>query len=187
MHKLKALSIGGAVLIALLASTTAAHATTVTSPSGTQYSGTISAESTNSVFEGSFTSVPCKKMVITWKVESQGAGVTAEGKVSTFSFLECSATVTVKKTGSVSKHSSLFGNATMTGSGQEFVVHSSVGECIFTTSNTDLGVVKGGFPARVVPDNTRVVPRTGGSFFCGSSMEWKGDFTVTTPRSLFFD
>jgi hypothetical protein len=185
MNKLKSLMIGGASAVAFLVMIGTAQATVVTS-SGASYTSTISAESTNSVFHGSFLSVPCTKAIIVWKVESHGAGTTAEGKVSSLSFSGCKYPVTVKKAGSVSKHATSSGNATMTGSGQEIAIHTSIGECVATTNATHLGVVTGGVPA-ILPDNTRVVPRTGGSFFCGSSIQWTGAFTVTTPSSLSFD
>lgn len=98
--------------------------------------------------------------------------------------------VTTLKTGSIEKHtagSTANGNATMTGTGQEFTAKTSIGDCIWTTNNTDLGTIWGGTPA--VRDGTYVAPRTGGEagFLCGSSVTVNGKWTITTPSTLLID
>lgn len=182
MRTLKSMGLGAMTLLVFAAT---GHATTATSPSGTAYSGTVIAQSLGSTsFNGAFVTVTCNKAIIQWKVEKYGAGVTAEGKASSLTFTECNSPVTVLKAGFISKHATFSGNATVTGTGQEIVIHGSVGACFFT-SNTHLGEIKGGAPAMFPADGTYV--RTGGSFLCGSSMRVTGTYGITTPSSLSFD
>jgi hypothetical protein len=57
--------------------------------------------------------------------------------------------------------------------------------CIYTTNNTPLGKIVGGTTAKL--ELAATIPRTGGSFFCGSSGMWTGSYTFHTPHYLAVD
>lgn len=186
MNQFKTFSAALLAAVALMALTGTASATTATSPAGTAYTGTFKMASTNLTMHGSFISISCSGSTMEGKIESHGASVTAEGKLSSFSMTGCNYPVTVKKTGTLVMHATGGGNGTITWTGAEWVMHTSVGECIFTTSGTDLGTFTGGAGAQLhIP--SMPIPRTGGSFFCGSSMIWTGNYGFSSPASLVLD
>lgn len=123
-----------------------------------------------------------------------GASETVSGNLSTLTFTECNATVTVLKKGSLEIHTSgesANGNGTLTSSGTEVTVLFSGFHCIFSTSNTDLGTITG---SQVTEDNATLdiaatIPRTGGSsgVFCGTTAQWTGSYKVTNPSTLIVD
>jgi hypothetical protein len=168
---------------ALMACAGTASATTVTSPVGTTYTSTIKMASANLSMHGAFLSISCTSSAMEGKIESHGAAATAEGDLSSFTMSGCNYAATVKKAGKLIFHATAGGNGTVTWTGAEWVMHTSLGECVFTTSGTDLGTFTGGTGAKL--DVTAAsVPRTGGSFFCGSTGELTGSYTVETPSSL---
>ncbi|HXR61107.1 MAG TPA: hypothetical protein VN732_07270, partial [Solirubrobacterales bacterium] len=78
---------------------------------------------------------------------------------------------------------------TLTSSGTEVTIATSVGSCIFTTSNTSIGLLTptpdtGG---HATLDINSPIPRTGGNFLCGSTATWTGNYTVVTPSTLYLD
>jgi hypothetical protein len=198
MKYVKMLGLLAIAAAALMAFAGSASATTLTSPTGTTYTGKITAESHNgpTTLHGSFVSVSCQKSHVEGQVEKHGPGVTVSGKIATLSFAECSDEVTVLKPGSLEIHAvncnskTKYCTGTLTSTGAEIKIHTSVGECIFTTSGTHLGTVTGtdhtGHHATLDIDSA-AIPRTGGSFFCGASGEWTGSYTVTTPTNLWIN
>lgn len=173
---------------ALMAFAGTASASTAKS-NGALYTGAIEATNVGtSELHGSFISVACNKSLVKGNVEAHGAGVTASGKIGTLSFTECNYPVTVLKAGSLEAHAiAPTGNATLTSSGAEIKIHTSVGECIFTTTATHIGTLTGssntGGHAHLHISSSEI-PRTGGSFFCGSKGVWTGTYTVVTPSRL---
>lgn len=186
MSNLKTIRTAAILAAVLMAWVGTASATTVTSPAGMTYTSTLSATSTYTVFHGAFISFSCTHSQFAGKVESHGASSTVKSNLSSWTFSGCNYDVTVKLRGSLEIHATAGGNGTLTSSGTELLVHTSVGECIFTTSGTHIGTVTGGTPANVDLGSS-AIPRTGGSFFCGSSMEWTGNYTFTTPSTLLLD
>ena len=187
MKYVKMLGLLAVAAAALMAFAGTASATTLTSPSGTAYTGEIAATAGATELHGSFVTVKCNKSSVTGsKVESHGAGVTAKGPISSLTFSECNFPVSVKKAGTLEVHATSGGNGTLTSSGAEITIETSIANCIFTTSNTDVGTVTGGTTA-VLDINSAAIPRTGHSVFCGSSGTWTGSYTVNTPDTLLID
>jgi len=184
MRHIKILGLLAVAATALMAFASIASASTVTSPSGTVYTKTIAATAGPTELVGSFTTVKCNKSAVEGSVKSHGAGVTAEGPISSLTFSECNFNVTVLKKGDLIAHATGGGNATLTSTGAEVLVHTSVGECIFTTNATDIGNLTGGTPAKLSIASVAIA-RTGGNFLCGSSAKWSGTYTVNTPGTLF--
>jgi hypothetical protein len=186
MNYLKMLGTAVLAMVAVTALAGSASATSLTSPQGTTYTSTFKAQSSHLQMHGSFTTVTCSSSAVEGKLETHGSSVTAGGKLSSLTFSGCNYSVTVLKAGSVQVHS----GGTVTSSGAEVKAHTSVGECVFTTNATDVGTgtgtkTTGGNAVLDIPSVT--IPRTGGSFFCGSSATATGSYTVTTPSTLFLD
>lgn len=186
MKYTKILGLLTAAAAALMAFAGVASATTITSSSGP--TPTIEATSTHTELHGAFTSVTCAHSEVKGTVEKHGVGVTASGKISTLHFSNCSDPVTVLKAGILEVHgTSTTGNGTLTSSGAEIAIETSVGECVFTTSGTHIGTVTGSNHTggnAIFHIESANIPRTGGSFFCGSSGVWTGTYTVGTPSTL---
>jgi hypothetical protein len=185
----KILGLMAVAVAALMAFAATASATTLTSPSGTTYTSTIKASSEGATsLEGAFVTVTCQKSNVEGKVEKHGSGVTAGGNISTLTFTECNFPTTVVKKGSLEIHSAGSGNGTLTGSGSEISIETSLGTCVFTTSSTKLGTLTGSTSKNATLDiESAAIPRTGGSFLCGSSGTWTGSYSVTTPSTLTVD
>lgn len=182
MNKRTVLSICLVAVVALWTTTGSASATFISSDEGETPS--ITAESTNSKLDGSFVTVECSKSEVKGKVEQHGTGVTVKGNVSALTFSSCNYSVTVNKAGSLEVHETTGGNGTVTSSGAEISIHTSVGTCVFTTTSTDIGSLTGGAPAKLDIESAKI-PRTGGNFLCGSSGTWTGNYTVTSPSDLY--
>ena len=179
----------GLLLAAFLVVASSAAANPLTSPEGTAYTSTLKAESSNLKMEGSFVTYECSSSGFEGKVETHSS-TSAEGKLSSLSFSGCNYSMTVLKPGTLKIHGGETSPGTVTWSGAEFTLHSSVGQCIFTTNNTDIGTItdSGETKAKAVLDvNAAKIPRTGGNFLCGSSATWTGSFTIATPSTLYVD
>jgi hypothetical protein len=192
MKYLRMLTFAALGLAALLIPATAS-ATQLTSPSGTVYTGTVSAQlgSTGLEWHGSFTTITCKTSTIDGTVESHSSSTTTKIGLSSLKFSECNFPFKVLKAGSFEIHTSgasANGNGTVTWSGMELTVETSIANCLFTTSGTDLGTLTGSDTANAILDiNSAGIPRTGHSIFCGSSATLTGGYTFTAPSTLTVD
>ena len=176
------LSTGLFALIAVLAFASTASASTLTSPEGTAYTGEIAARSTNSEFDGAYITVKCGNSETKGKVETHGAGTNAGGVVSYLTFTECNYPITVKTNGTLHINSS---NEVIS-NGAGFNIDTSVGTCVFTTTNTRIGTFTEGENA-IWDSNSAKIPRTGGNVLCGSSLTWTGSYDFVTPNNLWVD
>lgn len=188
MNYLRALRLLTLAAVVAMSFAGVASANPLTSPEKTGYTSTVKAESEGgTILHGSFVSVSCNKSTVEGKVESH-SGTTAGGKISLLNFLECNYPVKVLKTGSLEIHSTEGGKGTLTSTGAEITIETSIGSCIFATSATDIGTLTGTGVTNgnaTLDINSAAIPRTGHSFFCGSSGKWTGSYKVTTPNSLY--
>jgi hypothetical protein len=174
------LAVAAAALMAFAGSATAAS---VTSNEGT--TPNIVATSTNSELDGTFVTVKCSNSKVEGNVESHG-GATVGGEVDLLTFTGCNYEVTVNEggRGSLAVHpTGTTGDGTVTSTGANITIHTSVGSCTFTTNGTDVGTLDGGSPA-AMNINSAKIPRTGGNFLCGSSGTWTGSYSVSSPSTL---
>jgi hypothetical protein len=182
MKYVKILGLLAVAAAALMAIAGTASATTVTSSNGT--TPTIEAESSNGELHGAFITVKCTESKVKGSVESHGSSVTVEGLLTVLVFDKCNYPVTVEQRGKLVAHaSSKTGNGVLTSSNAQIRIHTSVGECVFTTNETTIGTLTGGAGATLDIESA-AIPRTGGSFFCGSSGTWTGSYKVTSPSSI---
>lgn len=194
MKHLKILALAAAVVAVSMAFAAAASATSLTSPKGTTYTGTLQATSTPLKFDSKgFPSVECKSMTIDGVVESHGAATTAGFKIrSATGLIPCSNIFTVLRLGSIEIHTddpaASNGNGTVTWSGFEFTIHSAIGICTYGTSNTDVGTLTGSDTGKAVWNlNGASIPLTAGGFLCDAALTMTGSFTFTTPSTLSVD
>lgn len=179
--------------VAAMALATTASATSLTSPEGTTYTGKITAEAAAGIIlhngPGTY---ECTQSAAEGTVEQHGSSVTAVGKLSKWTLTGCNMTTIVKKTGTVTIHTeggSSNGSGTVTVTGSEVETIGATGTCIYTTNETDIGVLTGSNKTggHAVLDLSGIVPRTGGSFFCGSGSAITGTYTITSPSKLYVD
>jgi hypothetical protein len=202
---------------ALMAFAASASATSLTSPTGTTYTGTITAVNEGNIsLDGPFPTVTCATSHIETKVEQHGVGITVKGNISKLTFGGCNYPVTViaggsfeihaasEKTNPPPTHNVIEGcktvgqiecTGTVTSTGTKVSVSTGVGTCVFATNGTDLGTLTptndtGGHATLDIgsPSGTTArIPRIEGNFFCGSSGQLTGSYTVTTPSTLYVD
>jgi hypothetical protein len=195
MKFIKMLGLLAMAVAAMSAFVATASATTLTAPTGTPYTATIKAHSPNTSLHGPFTTVSCTSEV-EGKVEQHGNGVTVSGKISKLTFTNCNFPVKVLKAGSLEIHPKthvdpgIETTGTVTSSGAEITIETSIANCIFTTSNTDVGTFTGTEDTKstaALDINSASIPRTGHSIFCGSSGQWTGTYSISSPDELWLD
>lgn len=181
------------VAVAAMALAATASATTLTSPSGTTYTGELAAEAISGglVIHNGQGSYSCGQSKARGKVEAHGASTTAAGKLSEWTLTGCNTEVKVLNLGTLEIHSNGNGNGTVTVTGTEVTSYNPglAMDCIYTTSGTSLGTLTGSSNTggHAVLDLSATVPRLGGSPFCGNSASLTGSYTVTTPSKLYVD
>jgi hypothetical protein len=181
MKYVKMLGLLAVAAAALMAFAGTASATILTSPEGTTYTGSIVATSSNSELDGAFVTVKCGSSTAEGTVESHG-GAEVTGNISSLTFTECNYATTVKNAGSLGINNTNGVKST----GAEVSIATSIGTCVFTTNGTAVGSLTEGAGASL-DINSSKIPRTGGNFLCGSSGTWTGNYSVTTPSSLWVD
>jgi hypothetical protein len=192
MKQLKKAGLGVLTAAAILTSIAgSASATTVTSPTGTVYTGFYSLSSESVITLHGINTVTCVGSNITASISSHGAGVTAKGPLSNLTFTGCGFnTVTVKKAGSFEIHGIGNGAGTVTWSGGEITTSSETifgtVDCVYTTNSTHLGTITEGIHSTLHVDSA-TIPRTGGSALCGASGELTGSYSIWSPTVFKVD
>lgn len=192
MRYFKMLSVAAVALIAAMALTATASATQLTTSGEAVYTGEIKAESiSGSVVLHGLVDISCDSGG--WgSVKQHGASTTVTGPVENWAFSNCNQDVTINKPGALEVHTDAFGNGIITSSGTEItVVITSTGvTCTYTTNETVIGTLTDTDATKgnaILDADSSKVPRTGGSFFCGSSGELTGTYKITTPSTLYVD
>lgn len=190
MKYLKMVALVAVAAVGLTAFTAAASATTLTSPSGTAYTSTVEAKASSVKFTGSFVAIECSESKFDGTVSSHGEAVTAKMSLSSMSFTGCNYNFTVAKAGALEIHTDsagVDGNGRVTWTGLEMTMHTSVGQCVYT-SNVAIGTLDGSDTGNAEwrTENTSI-PRVGGSFLCGSSSKFSANYIFTTPSTLSVD
>lgn len=175
----------------LMAFASASLADEFTSPEKQNYTEKIIATSTNMKLNGAFTSVECGHSKIEGNITKHGGAYQdTGGEIKSLSFASCNYTVTAANNGTydVDRDSGINGNFELFNT--QISAETSVGTCIWTASSggTNLGAFTGNNNSNAeVEFGPGEIPRTGGSFLCGSKGYWLGTYTVTTPKTLAVD
>ena len=190
MKYVKILGLAAMALAALMAMAGTASATTITSPKGTTYTGTIKAENEGSVtltsVFGGFGAVHCNKSIVEGKVEKHGVGQTVFGLISKLTFEECTKPVTVINAGSLELHYLNAKEGTLTSSNAKIEIHETAfGTCTFTTASTgtDLGTVT---TTEATGGNATLDIKASIPSACGTGT-WEGAYKVVTPTPFYLD
>lgn len=193
MRYVKILGLLAITATALLAVAPIASATQLTSPGGTVYTGSVEAEAKELSMHG-VANYTCKRSPAKGHVVTHGSSSTAAGVLTSWAFEECSpGHVLILENGTLTIHTQEEGAnnngiVTSTGAKVESVSTNMGITCIYSTNETQIGVFTGSNSknATVVVDSA-LIPRTGGSIFCGSSSEITGTYVITTPSTLSID
>ncbi|HMI80340.1 MAG TPA: hypothetical protein VK480_01000 [Solirubrobacterales bacterium] len=214
MKYIKVLSLMAVAAAAMMALAATASAGTFASPKGTPYTGKVHAIANpgETTLHGVVT-ITCKSSTVEGEITTHSHTTTGSGHVSKLLFNECGENhVTVEEAGTLEAHThsaDATGEtyAILTSSGAKVSIQvTSLGiTCVFTTSNTEVGTVTNSThqekthahatstglasipKTAVIHVDSSKIPRTGGSFFCGSSGEWTGTYEVTTPDYLDYN
>lgn len=155
-------------------------------PSGTTVKAQLVA-GTVAKLTTSFKTVECKKSTTEGATSAEEA-TQLTGPEGTLTFSECNCEVVVLHAGTVSTEW-LAGthNGTQRSSGSETTTTCSTlfgnVHCIYTTSNTDLGTLTGGNPAKL--DASAEVGRLTTNAACAEKALWEAEYEVTTPKPLY--
>jgi hypothetical protein len=196
MNHVKVSGLLAVALVAMLVFSASAAATTLTSPSGSAYTGAFKV-----VSEGEISlENPIGKFVCNWgqegKIEEHGPTVTARGKITSATFTECSVMrpFSVLSAGTLEFHTdsqSADGNGTVTLVGFTITINFNGVPCTYGTgAGLDLGTLTGSKTtgAKATIDTGSVaIPRTAGSLLCGESASLTGSFAVASPTYLDVD
>ena len=191
MKHLKMLGLAVIAAAALMSFASAASATTLTSPKGTAYTGTFRADSNSIALDGTFVEAECLLGQMHGTVEGHGSSVTTQINLTSGGYALCAFQHRVLKRGSLEIHtdaSTADGNGIVTSTGLEITLSSSVGHCVFTTSSTYVGTITGSDTGNAVWNtDSAKIPKTGGSFLCGTAATMTGSYSITTPSTLTVD
>lgn len=195
MKHVKLLGLLAIATTALMAFAASASATQVTAPSGTLYTGGLTATNESTLTLKGVATVNCTaSSLAVGKIDSHGAGVTAKGNISTLTLAGCDQHVAVKLNGTLEFHANGGGNATVTLTLAtitiEFTTIFGNIHCNIDTKNTDIGELTSasGIASHGTLHLKGALPIEAGSIFlCGNSLEILGALKFNTPTGLRFD
>jgi hypothetical protein len=184
MKYMKNLGLLAITAVALMAFASSAAATVTSSGGSTPTIFTTTTKTEIHPGSGSsFLTVSCEHSHMHKVVTRHIFGLAVAFKILTSGFKVCTDPVTVLNSGEMEVHSTgTTGNGTVTSSGMEIRIHTSEGPvCTFKTSNTDIGTLVGGKPAKL-NINSASIPASG--FLCPSTGVWTGLYTFSSPSEL---
>ena len=174
---------------------------TLTSPSGTEFTGPLTATATKGgslLLKATFANVTCTESTVSGNVTTNNTEHAA-GAITTLSFSGCG---TINHVTPLKNADGTYGSLTVKPNGEVLGSNTNVtikntttgAHCVFgTTTNTKLGTLtpSSGSPATTavmhisasLPYNSAL--STSSSFVCGSTGSWSGTYTVTTPDPLY--
>jgi hypothetical protein len=183
MKHLKMLGLAATAAAALMAFAAPASANPVlTSPAGTDYTGTLTLTLTGSlIMKAGFAEKTCTESTISGKVETNNT-THASGKITTLNFGNCNHTSVTLSKGSLT----FAPGGKVTATGSEFTTEKFGTSCVYGFSaGTALGTLAGGTPASLTISAN--VPRISGGFLCSNPASTTAKYAVTTPSTLLVD
>jgi len=213
MKYVKILGLLAVAAAALMAFAGPASATTITSPTGTAYTGTIQATSEGHVvLKNPIANIACSSKVHGLSL-THGAGQTAKGNINELLWGEkegvyagkCTDSwhVTTVTAGSLEIHWVASHVGTLTSSGAKVTTTRLGLTCVYATNNTHIGSFTDSHTAGDKDGNVNEtkegtatlhvnasIPIISGesSALCGSgNAKWEGSYTVTTPHLIYID
>jgi hypothetical protein len=187
LKKIGLLVIAAASLMALAGS---ASAFTLTSPTGTEFTGTMSTSLEGSaLLEAGFANITCTTGTVAGKLTTNNE-TEASGEITSVSFSNCgSATVdTLNNKGTLTV---LKGSKAASGTGVEVTTAVFGTSCVYGLGGgTSLGgmtnTVVGGVD-KITLDVAALLGKISGGFLCASPAKWTANYIVTNPATSFVD
>jgi len=189
MKHLKIIGLAVMAAAALMAFAGSASAATFTSPTGTEYTGALSASLEGSaLLKAGFAEDTCTESTVSGKLTTNNE-TEASGATESVSFTKCSLTTTTlssKGTLKVAK-----GTHAVSGTGVEVTVSALGTSCVYglgagtslgTATNTTVSGVD-----KVTLAITAKLEKISGGFACANPATWTANYIVTTPTSSFVD
>ena len=129
-----------------------------------------------------FKNIECEESTVSG-VTTNETGETVNGEVKSLTFSKCNCEVKVLKTGTLSINAS----SVLKSSGAEVTatcstIFGSV-HCIYATSNTELGSLKGGTTA-TLEISSKDIPRLSTNGLCDPTANWDANYSVDNPDTL---
>jgi hypothetical protein len=191
MKYAKILGLLAVAAAALMAFAGSASATTITSPTGTVLGTTTPIHAVNEgghiKLANPVANIECSSTV-EGNIATQGAGVTAEGGITTLDFTGCTNNwvVTTISPGTLIAHWTSGYNGTLTSTGAKVkAVHLGI-TCVYETNATDVGPVIGGNPATLTISTSIPINEAESSKLCGTgTAAWSGSYKTTS--ALYID
>ena len=187
MKHIKMLALAAMALAAFMAfAGSASAAPTLTSPSGTEYTGALNSSlesGTSALLKAGFANITCTTSTVNGTVSTNNE-THASGNISTLDFGNCgSAHVVTLANGSLTVDQ----NGTVTGFNSEVTTGiTALGtSCIYgPKTGTDLGKLAGGTTAKLAISASLPLVKTVSGFGCASPASWTANYVVTTPDTL---
>jgi hypothetical protein len=183
-----------AAMLALIGGGGTASATVFDNESGTMANGSkLTTESDGKVvLDATVGELSCNFSFVTVTLERAGSNTeTLSSKITEFTVDFCNLTFHVIRLGTMEVHTfgtgiDTKGRVTLTES--EWTTEFLGFHCIFATKNTEIGTLTGSAVTggKATLDIAATIPRVGGrsGAFCGSSAQWTGSYTITSPSTL---
>lgn len=194
MKYIKMLGLLAVAAAALMAFVGSASAATLTSPTGTVYSGTIEATSEHTQLHGSV-ELTCTHSLVKGEITKPHH---VEGKITSLTFSGCGPDTVAPVSGKL-------GKLTIDGSGAVTSIETQVTalihrtifgfpittHCIYDTGlGTSIGTLDDSHKTKtsaILTIGSSAIPQVSTDGSCGSNAVWTGSYTITKPHELFLD
>jgi hypothetical protein len=182
MKYMKMLGLLAVAAAALMAFAGTAAADTITSDTGE--TPTLKATSSNATLHNGVGTISCSSAV-EGHVTDHGPGKHVTGTITTLTFDPCVGGSVHNATilpGILTLNVTSTNHGTLSSSEANVTVTMFGVLCGYSTNNTEIGTVEGGTHA--VLNIKATLTRTHGSFFCGGTGNWTGNYTVNHPTNI---
>jgi hypothetical protein len=192
MKHLKMLSLFAMAAAALLAFAGSASAQTLTSPTGTEYTGLVTES-----FEGSmllkagFAEITCTGGTLNSTITTNNS-TEASGVITKISFSGCKEGQTFDTLNNNGTLTILKSTHAVSGTGTEWTTAVAGVSCVygFGSTATSLGTATNTVVAGVdivTTDTSAKLPKISGGFLCASPASMTGNWVITSPATSFLD
>jgi hypothetical protein len=192
MKHLKMLGLFAMAAAALMAFAGSASAQTLTAPTGTEYTGALSASLEGSaLLKAGFAEITCTSGTVSGSVTTNSS-TEASGSITAVSFSNCKEGQTVDTLNNNGTLTILKSTKAVTGTGVEVTTAVAGVSCVYglgatatslgNATNTSVSGVD-----KVTLDVSAKLPKISGGFLCASPASWTANYVVTNPTSSFLD
>jgi hypothetical protein len=192
MKHLKMLGLFAMAAAALMAFAGSASAQTLTAPTGTEYTGALSASLEGSaLLKAGFAEITCTSSTVGGSVTANN-NTEASGTLNTVDFSNCKEGQTVDTLNNNGTLTILKSTHAVSGTGVEVTTAVAGVSCVYGlgATSTALGTATNTSVSgsdRVTLAISAKLPKISGGFLCASPASWTANYAVTTPATSFLD